>query len=510
MTKRFFQISTLIIVILGALVLGVVISRPQDSLLPRKKQERQQTRIIIPQEPDAAFREGGAGAERMAYEDSISTKVALEEGEILIAVLSQDFDQDPPEEQFIAYRNLLETDSPVYIAYIDYDETNRVYRRIWNAPTAASRLGTVSLYTQDLVGDRSACVLVTGMNSLGEHTLTVFRRNDQEQPFSKIAELQIEGSIGVQESERTQAYQLGLANGQSFPITAYGHDSESENMLDQIEITYTYNPLKGLYEQSKITRAPGSQVEQRRLRELLSGKPGIFEEFINDLWYYVSPQGTLDSRQYIYFDPASRELIFFGDDAQQIFTWQNSSHTRYGLYISAHNISITTLRRFLDIELESLDSIRVRIFEDVHLKINVNNSWDGSYRRAGTVKKSAPRPASAADSYIDALYDGSIGKLMFSRDGTYELNSGGTVKKGRYAFFMIEAREVLELRPDTSAGGLRAENPAGTALRETYQVERAGEEGGKETLSLSRIRIGAMGIQDLREGVIALTQGAGE
>ncbi|GHU69394.1 hypothetical protein FACS189450_02220 [Spirochaetia bacterium] len=495
MSKRFFQICALIIVIIAALGLGIVVSHPSGSLYPRKKGEWQQTRIIIPQEPDASFREGDTNAERMAYEDSMSTKVALEEGEVMIAVLNQDFDGDPAEEQFIAYRNLLETDSPVYIAYIDYDEMGRVYHRVWNAPTAATRSGTVSLYTQDLIGDHSPCILVTGMNSLGEHTLTVFRRNDETAgpPFNKIAELRIEGSIGIQESEQTQAYQLGLANGQSFPITAYGHDYESENVLDQIEITYVYNPLNRLYEQNKITRVPGSQIEQRRLRELLSGTPGVFENFINDLWYYVSPQGTLDRSQYIFFDPASRELIFFEDDAQQIFTWQNSSHTRYGLYITAQNISVSTLRRFLDIELESLDSIRVKIFEDVHLKIGVNNSWDGSYRRAGTVKKSDP-PASAPDSYIDALYDSSMGKILFSADGAYELNSGGTVKKGRYAFLRITDQEVLELRGDNS-------------VRETYRVERAGDEGN---LSLSRIRIGAMGIQDLHEGVIVLTQGAGE
>ncbi|GHV60845.1 hypothetical protein AGMMS49587_03500 [Spirochaetia bacterium] len=498
MTKRFFQISGLIIFILLTLVLGIVISQPQGSLYPRKKGEWQQTRIIIPQEPDAASRESNTGAERMAYEDSVSTRVALEEGEVMIAVLSQNFDGDPPEEQFIAYRNLLEAESPVYIAYIDYDETGREYRRIWNAPTAAVRPGTVSLYTQDLIGDRGDCILVTGMNSQGEHTLTVFRRNNKslETPFSKIAELRIDGSIGVQESERTQAYQLGLAKGQSFPLTAFGHDYESENILDQVETTYTYNPKKGRYEQSSITRVPGSQIEQRRLRELLSGAPGVFENFINDLWYYVSPQGTLDSRQYIYFDPPSRELIFFGDDAQQIFTWQNSSHTRYGLYITAQNISVTTLRRFLDIELESLDSIRVKIFEDVRLKIGVNNSWDGSYRRAGTVEKSVSPAGSVADSHIDALYDGSIGKLHFSPDGVYELNSGGTAKKGRYAFFWIAAQEVLELRADNAA-------------RETYRVERSGEGAPEGSLSLSRIRIGAMGIQDLHEGVIVLTA-AGE
>jgi hypothetical protein len=521
MTKRFFQLSAIILITIAVLVLGIVISQPQSALYPRKSRERQQTRIIIPQEPDAASGDLNLNVEKMAYEDSVSTKVALEEGEIMIAVLTQDFDGDPAEEQFIAYRNLLEIESPVYIAYIDYDETSRIYRRVWNAPTAATRPGTVSLYTQDLIGDRSACILVTGMNSLGEHTLTVFRRTPVQsgasggnprplaaQPafasfvpdpsFVKIAELRIDGSIVVQEAERSQAYQLGLAPGQSFLIAAYGHDYESNNILDQVEIIYNYNLGNRLYEQSKITRIPGSQIEQRRLRELLSGTPGVFENFINDLWYYVSPQGTLDRRQYIFFDPPSRELIFFGDDAQQVFTWQNSSPTRYGIYISAQNISVTTLRRFLDIELESLDSIRVKIFEDVHLKIGVNNSWDGSYRRAATAEKNTSLKNSAVDSYIDAVYDGSIGKIRFFRDGAYELNFGGTFKKGRYAFFRINDQEVLELRNGTSSGGSLAENSS--SIRETYRVERPGD-----NISLSRIRIGTTGIQDLHEGAIALT-----
>ncbi|GHV15224.1 hypothetical protein FACS189491_12130 [Spirochaetia bacterium] len=210
----------------------------------------------------------------------------------------------------------------------------------------------------------------------------------------------------------------------------------------------------------------------------------------------MSPEGTLDGRQYIYFDPKGREVIFFGDDSQQIYNWQNSSYTRYGLYITAQNISVTTLRRVLDIELASLDSIRVKTFEDVRMKIGMNNPWDGSYRRAGTFEKNAPPAASAANSYINARYNGSIGNIRFSPDGVYELTSGGTQKRGRYAFFRINVQEVLELRTYN-------------ADRETYRVERSGNEGG-ENLSLSRIRIGAMGIQDLHEGVIILTQAAAD
>jgi hypothetical protein len=273
--------------------------------------------------------------------------------------------------------------------------------------------------------------------------------------------------------------------------------------MDQVEIIYTYNPSIEQYEQSKITRVPGSQIEQRRLRELLSGAHGVFEDFIHDLWYFVGPQGTLDSRQYIYFDPANREIIFFGDGAQQVFVWQNSSPTRYGLYVASQNISVTTLRRTIDIELESLDSIRVKVFEDVRLKIRADNTWDGSYRRAGSAEKGGAKSVDRILPYIDARYESSLGKIHFAPDGSFEIVSGETIRRGTYAFFRIDDKESLEMRspasPETSASGIKGSTESD---RETYLVERS--EG---SLILSRIRIGARGIQNLHEGNITLTPG---
>ncbi|MDR2103158.1 MAG: pallilysin-related adhesin, partial [Treponema sp.] len=328
-----------------------------------------------------------------------------------------------------------------------------------------------------------------------------------EEPFSKIAELRIDGTISVQTAERPQAYRLGIAKGQSFPIAAYGHDHESPNILDQIEIIYTYNPVEGLYEQNKITRIPGAQTEERRLRELLSGDPGVFENFIDGLWYYISPQGTLDNRQYIYFDTLNREIIFYGDEAQQIFTWQNSSASRYGLYLASQNISVSTLRRFLDIELESLDSIRIKVFEDVRLKIGVNAPWNGSYRKV-EIRKNPSIPNSPPPSaYIDAQYEGAIGNIIFSPDGTYTLQTDGVIQKGRYAFFPVNGQEILELRGEGS-GPLTGGNS-----RETYLVdgapnpEKAGEGNNppRENLLLLRVRLGAGGIQELHETAVSLS-----
>jgi hypothetical protein len=504
MAKNQIRSVTIFIFLLTALGLGVLYFAPGLFARPQDVGQKQ-TRVVIPQLVTAETPYTAANtAEQMAYEDSITAKVALDEGEALVSVLNHDFDGDQQEEQIIAYRNLLEIESPIYITYIDYDNRIGGYKRLWNTPTAATRPGTVTLYTLDMIGDRSICLLIPGMNGSGEHTLTVFRKNSpglpangedgEGEPFSKIAELRIDGSISVQEAERTQAYQRGLAKGQSNTIVAYGRDQGSSNILDQVELTYTYNLTNGWYEQSALSRVPGTQIEQRRVRELLSGDPAEFERFITGLWYYVGPQGTLDNRQYIYFDPQNRELIFYGDETQQVFTWQHSSATRYGLYVSSQNISVTTLRRFLDIELESLDSIRIKVIEDVRLKIKISASWDGSYRRTGVFETAGEKPP-AVTPYVDAAYDGSIGKLIFNKDGVYELHAEGSIMTGKYAFFSLEGQELLELKP----GNINS------LPRETYVVNRGDAASGEDgTLTLVRVRLGTRGIQDSHDAAISL------
>ena len=461
-----------------------------------KADEHQRAMIITPQEANSFF--GADQTGEMLFGDNLNTRVPLEDGETVIAVLNRESEEGVAEEQFVAFINTSGADRRVYITYIGYDERSGNYRRMWTEPAAASRPDTISLFSLDMTGDRSNCVIVTGMNNRNEHTMTIFRRNPSRpagQAFDKIAELQIDGSIIIQETGRSLAYQQGIAAGQSFNIAAYGPDITSSNILDQIETIYSFNLSSGQYEQRSISRIPGSQIEQRRLRELLSGAPGVFENYIHDLWYYVSPQGTIDSRQYIYFDPYSREIIFYGDETQQVFHWLNSTPTRNGLFITSQNISISTLRRRIDIELASLDSIRLRVSEDVRIRIDITESWDGSYRRAGTVN--LKEAGSSIISAIDAVYDSTWGRLQFLNTGEYTINSGNTVRKGHYVFYRVNEHDLLEMRPDNS------EVPADdrTENRMVYRISTA----TNNAMILSRVRIGTSGIQELFEPPVMMT-----
>jgi len=210
--------------VFSALGIGALVLFPAPWNV-KKKREEPQARIIIPQIVSTLGGEMYSQAELMVREENMSARVPLGEGEVIVSVLNGSFDGGPVEKQFIAYRNLLEIESPIYITFIDYDEASRSYKRLWSAQTAATRPGTISLYTQDLLGDRSVCVLLSGMNGLGEHTLTIFRKNpspESAELFSKIAELGIDGTITVKEIARSQAYQMGLSRGESFTISVSG------------------------------------------------------------------------------------------------------------------------------------------------------------------------------------------------------------------------------------------------------------------------------------------------
>ena len=488
MKKTFLGFSIGIALIAVSVIIFLATGSWEKYFEKEEEEEVIRTKIVTPQEETAYSISGQTG--QLPLTGNLDTKVPMEVTEIVIAVLNKENEQGLSEEQFAVYRNASDM-STVYLTFLDYDASIRAYKRMWDIPILATRAETISIYSQDLIGDRNNCIVITGMNAQNEYTMTIFRRALGQRNYRKIAELQIAGSIVIREASRTLAYQQGISRGRSYDIATHGHDPRSTNLLDQIETIYSYNSGSQQYEQSSVTRIPGSQLEQRRLRELLSGAPGVFENFIQGLWYYVSPRGTIDTKQYLSFDPAGKEVIFYGDEAIQIFNWQTSTPTRYGLYIRSQNNSISTLLRFIDIELESMDRLKIRVTEDVRLKITISTTWDGSYRRASASTAAGSETQQVLEA-ADALYDSSWGRLQFNSTGEYTITQSGNTRKGRYVFFKVDEKDLLEMRPDDASE---------SNTRMLYKIDNVAG-----VRILSRVRLGTNGIQDLLEPPITLTR----
>ena len=509
MATKVFKVFTITIFALCVLAIGAlaIFPAPWDA---NKSAVEPQPRVVIPRTTDFHIAHIDQTADFWPDQENLTSWVPLADGYVVVSAISGFFAGGVSENQFVAYRSSHYAYGPIYLTFIDYDVITRTYRRLWTAATAATRPDTVHLSTMDLLGDRSLSVLLSGVNNLGEHTLTVFRLNPEQlnsglvrpfqntrrELFTRIAELRIDGNISVREVDRPLAYHMGRARGASFTIVGFGRDFESSNILDQIEVVYAFNPYRDVFERRSRTRIPGHQVEQRRVREIL-GNSRAFENFAAGLWFHVSPQGTLSNDKHIYFDPINREIIFYGEGNQQVFHWRNSTPTRYGLFISGQNNSVSSMRRSIDIELESLDSVRIRIIENVRLPIRVSSPWDGSYRKMPVPRNEPLRPVTARSAHIDAVFDSPLGRIHFFADGSYELISGGSEIHGHYAFFHIGDEEFLELRStENRNGGARP-------LRETFLVE------GENPITLYRVRLGSRGVERLNERPLTLTLSEG-
>jgi hypothetical protein len=425
-----------------------------------------------------------------SYDERIMPRVAFGKSQKIISTLV--LDGDFTDEQVVAYQNANEFEGNVFLTQIKFDTASGEYVRVMTASAAANVADTVSLLTDDLVGDRSVCVLLSGLNVADEHTLTVFRKPDNDGEFEKIGEFTVDGVISVVETERGVNYERGVTNGASYAITTQGRDTASPNELDKIEITYVYNPVSNRYEQAKVTAVQGAVISNQRQREILSGNRTRFQEFISGLWYPVSSEGTVDNRQYVYIDPAQKEIIFFGEARQEVFRWINTTSTRYGLYIVANNIAVTTLRRYIDIEMETLDSIRLKVVEDVRMKIEVSATWDGAYRKAPSLKDRVATAVPPVTAFVEEEYESSLGRVTFNENGAYRIETEASASTGKYAFFLLGSEELLELRP-------KARSAAERVPREVYAVAR-----DASGLVLSRVRIGIKKIERYDEASIAL------
>ena len=495
MTKTFFRVVTFMALVITILGTGALLWLPWEHSRSVRRLQRE-TLVVIPQSV--------IDGEVLPLDKSgITARVALDDGEILVAVLTDIFDDDEFESQIIAYRNINESNGAIHITYVAYDHTSQQYVRFWNAPVLAGRPGSVRIFRQDLIGDHNRVLIVSGLNHAGEHTLTVFRQDLSEArtvPFATIAALQADISILIQERERSQAYYHGTTRGYSFPIVVRSSDTNSSNRLDQKEVIYTFNEAWGFFEELSVSHIPASQVERLRFQELLGSQRDL-ESFISGLWVYTNTQGI---SRYIYFDPRSKDLIFFEDSVQQVFSWLDSTMTALGMSVSAQNVSADNIQRSVNIELESLNSLRVRVSEDARLRVAISPVWDGSYRRVAS--RPSENMSSPASFSFEGQFNGSSGTFNFFENGFYTLHSeeNNRTLRGRFAFFTLSDHNLVEFRPESGRNGKNGGNKA--QERELYLVESS----VNDVFTLFPVRLGTRGIEKLNKPAVHLSANSAE
>jgi hypothetical protein len=425
--------------------------------------------------------------------------------EVILNVTSFNVDQEEGDEQILTVRKTDKADGKLSIIVADFNPQKNVWERSWEGDTPSTKLTTFSIQAKDLLGDHGSDIVCTGMDDSGEQTIIAFRRTPGSMAYSEILNLAAD-SIAIGETERSESYQLGQTNGDSWPIYAFSADKESSNVLDQVKDKYQWDSRKGLYIKTGSERIPGAQVEHDLVSKILTGSEKDFEDFLQGVWYEAD-KGPFDAgTRLLVFDKSSGSISFYRSSAQEVFNWTESHATRYGLYIRCQNESVDNLVRLMDIELTGSDLVSVRVFEDLQMKMDPEDSWDGSFRKLPQGAQDAAAANGSAITRPSIKLEGpfrsqSGTELNFAKPRYSLKSSKQTNESGGFELYQLAGSTVLELISIKSDGL--------PTKRRTYRVVYSETRSGKDLLRrlvLSPAKVAIDGLELLQEDDLILEQ----
>ena len=385
--------------------------------------------------------------------EAASPLVELSEDHVLLNTFNLNLDLDRSEEQVLLYKERENPDSNIFVAAADFDLVRNSYVLPWKSKTGAVTTRTFSISFDDIIGDHTIELICIGTNNKGEQTIDVFHKTQPPSGvglyYAKVLSVETDGSIEINQFQRSEAYKLGQKNGKSYTITVYSHDSESDNHFDLEKRTYFWQYQSERYVLGNVEKLPGKNVEEEQLQELLSEDENTFKQFLNGAWYKTGSEKIED---FILFDSETQQITLFSDNLAEIFQLKSSYRTRIKstMFIIGYNTLVPFIEKQISVTLLSLNSISVSVRDTDFQK--GGNQWDGTY-----VKVTDSLTESIISNYqpekkhvinpikLSGSFSSSAGVSMLFNFPHFRFKDGNNVKTGGYTVFNMET-PVLQMK----------------------------------------------------------------
>lgn len=477
-------------IIFGISLLGLFgwlwYSKPELSFNP---DARHSVRTITPSADNQITKKQQISEESLTYDESkVQPLITLESDESFLQAITVDLNKDGISDQICAVKK--NSEPYIYLVPGVQNQVTGEYTRMNAIQTGITQTRTLLFYSMDIIGDRSNALVYSGMTMDNIQLLAVylpFVGKDGKILFTAVADLRSDGPITIQEIKRSDAYNLGLTAGASYPIYTYNSDPETPQTLDQIERVYHWDKTLKRYEQVSQSRIAGKKIETQLIRQLQSGDVNSFEGFLTGLWYMPTTSSKTGTK-YLFFDTDANEIIFNIDSTEEVFIREAGAPRRYGAYLTTRNRTIPSIRRLIDVELTGIDEIRIKISEDVKLKIGVASDWDGVYRKMATNRVGQKNETEQSVERLKEILESST-KDWISPDGQifradsfrYALSGSAKAETGLFAIITVKGKAVLQFKPDlaTSKGAFY--------LAEAEKKTAAG--GEQQRLTLTEVTV---------------------
>lgn len=416
--------------------------------------------------------------------EKFDTLITLKPSETLISSISVDLNADNYDDEVAVVRKPSEKNFVIVPAI--YNPETIEYERLNEIPTKTSNTKIFSLMGLDVTGNHKNALIYQGENDKENMIMQMFMCEQFENGLElvDIGDFESDGTIFIQQTERSDAYQLSLAKGESFSVWVYKTDllenakeKNTSKGMNQIQQEYKWNESSKKYELDKEIKVAASRLEAAELSKIQDGTVESFAGFLDGLWYKTDNTGS--NLRYFFFDYKNGEIIQYIGDIQEIYNWEVSRLRHNGIYISTVNSSISNLHRKIDIGLLGVDSIRITTWDDVNLVIKQDDLWDGTYKRLPVTSANEELvETNKTDCQIQVekenyVWNSENTELIISfKDSVYLLKAGEIEESGIYSFLTAGTHNIVQFRTNKEASvlcdayeitfGTKTEKPRGS------------------------------------------------
>lgn len=444
----------------------------------------------------------------MILDDATQTSfIPLLATENFISAVSADFDGDTFDDQVVAVRKA--GSQFVYLIFGLYNPDTNNYSRVSEIPTEISRLKTFSYYSIDMIGNHRNSLVYQGIKDSGESVMKIFicRKKTGRAEVKNIGDFSSEGTIYIQQADRSDAYELSQSWGAPHKVWVY---------TEQLRIEYRYDAESDEYIESRRVQITESKVVAQELERLRRDGIPAFGKFLTGLWYRTT-NNTADTR-YIYFNYDEKEIIFLSDETEGVYSWENSSLLRSGIYLTTVNKIISSMKLRFDIMMTGINEVSIYVHENVGMVIKESNEWNGSYKKMsfqtsfGDVKIDE-----SYTEFLDAFKSGewldeNENKYTFEKN-CYEVDTkdGRIVENGSFVAETIGKTPILQFRTNHASSifsqccSLSYETKEITIpAKKPRQKARKEILVNKDTIILTPVKISPLDCQQIEGKIIVL------
>ena len=174
-----------------------------------------------------------------------------------------------------------------------YNQNNSTYERLTEIDTQMTRTRNMSYSGIDVTGNHKTAIVFQGLKDDGNYVMQIFHTDESEEKteFIKIGDFVSDGTVFIQQTERSDSYELSLSKGESYSVWVYKSDipenateeQKKTTSLNQIQQEYTFNKATSRYELSREIKVTAGRIAAKELSRIQDGTVETFAAFLEIL-----------------------------------------------------------------------------------------------------------------------------------------------------------------------------------------------------------------------------------